>query len=58
MAGQAELHSDFHVVNEALREQPFDRVPAVAHATSMTCGLRLALTFQGFIMVILIGGVH
>ena len=53
------MRGDFHIVNEALRSQPFDRVPVLAHATSMTCGLRLALTsFQGFIKVILIGGVH
>ena len=38
MAGQAEMRGDFHIVNEALRSQPFDRVPALAHATSMTCG--------------------
>ena len=38
MAGQAEMRGDFRIVNEALQSQPFDRVPALAHATSMTCG--------------------
>lgn len=32
MAGQTELHGDIHVVDEALRAQPFDRVTALVNA--------------------------
>ena len=41
MAGQAELHGDFHVVNEALRAQPFDRVTALEREKPASGGLLL-----------------